>query len=85
MHLGAALYAIAVLIRRWKWVWAVVLPTYLVLAGVEGVFAGSIVGGLLGGVYNSGLYRMNTWIPAFWGLINTLVLIVSGFAIQGGL
>lgn len=39
----------------------------------------------IGGVYNAGYFRMSTWIPFVWALINTLVLILSSFAIQGGL
>ncbi|OMP83470.1 putative NADPH reductase tah18 [Diplodia seriata] len=39
----------------------------------------------LGGVYSAGYYNMSTWIPFVWGLINTLVLILSSFAIQGAL
>jgi heme/copper-type cytochrome/quinol oxidase subunit 3 len=39
----------------------------------------------IGGVYNAGYFRMSTWIPFVWALINTLVLILSSFAIQGAL
>ena len=39
----------------------------------------------LGAVYNAGYLRMSTWIPVTWGLINVLVLILSSFAMQGGL
>lgn len=39
----------------------------------------------IGAVYQSGYYRMSTWIPFVWAFINTLVLILSSFAIQGGL
>ena len=39
----------------------------------------------LGGVYNAGYYKMSTWIPFFWALVNTLVLVLSSFAIQGSL
>ncbi|TKA77283.1 hypothetical protein B0A49_00982 [Cryomyces minteri] len=55
------------------------------VGGIEAVIAGSVVGGLLGGVYSSGFFRMSTWIPLVWALINALVLILSSFAIQGGL
>lgn len=58
---------------------------YAVIGGLEAFVAGSVVGGLLGGVYNAGYYEMSTWIPFFWGLVVTLVLILSSFAIQGGL
>ena len=39
----------------------------------------------LGGVYGIGIFRMSTWVPFAWGVINTLVLILSSFAMQGGL
>jgi hypothetical protein len=39
----------------------------------------------LGGVYNAGYFKMSTWIPFVWALINALVLILSSFAIHGGL
>ena len=55
------------------------------MGALEGLIAGSIVGGLLGGVYQSGYFEMSTWIPFVWGCINALVLILSSFAIYGGL
>lgn len=58
---------------------------FCVIGGIEAFVAGSVVGGLLGGVYNAGYFEMSTWIPFFWGLVGTLVLILSSFAIQGGL
>lgn len=39
----------------------------------------------LGAVYKAGDFRMSTWIPLVWALINVLVLILSSFSIQGGL
>jgi hypothetical protein len=39
----------------------------------------------LGGVYQAGSFEMSTWIPFVWAVINTLVLILSSFAIYGGL
>ncbi|RSL61264.1 hypothetical protein CEP54_006313 [Fusarium duplospermum] len=68
----------------WKYLWAVPI-VYLVMAGLEAVLAGSIVGLVLGAVYSAGYYEMNTWIPCTWGFINVLVLIISSFSIQGGL
>ena len=37
------------------------------------------------GVYQAGYFEMSTWIPFVWAVINTLVLILSSFAIYGGL
>ena len=39
----------------------------------------------LGAVYGAGDFKMSTWIPFIWALINVLVLILSSFSIQGGL
>lgn len=70
--------------QKMKLLW-VVPVVYGILAGVEAVLAGSVVGLILGAVYNSGGFRVSTWIPFVWSLISVLVLIVSSFSIQGGL
>ncbi|KAH7023755.1 hypothetical protein EDB80DRAFT_807836 [Ilyonectria destructans] len=86
-HMGAVLVAMFThgwKKSSWKYLWAVPV-VYLVMAGLEAVMAGSIVGLVLGAVYSAGYYEMNTWIPCTWGFINVLVLIISSFSIQGGL
>jgi hypothetical protein len=35
--------------------------------------------------YQAGYFKMSTWIPFVWAVVNTLVLILSSFAIYGGL
>ena len=67
-----------------SWVWIVPL-IYLVIGASEALLAGSLVGLVLGAVYNAGYFRMSTWTPLLWGVINMLVLVVSSFRIQGGL
>jgi hypothetical protein len=84
VHVTASGYAVTMLWRNWKVIWAVP-AVYVVIAGIEAFLAGSMVGGLLGGIYTAGYFSMSTWIPFAWGLINTMVLILSSFAIQGGL
>lgn len=70
--------------RNWKLIW--IAPVlFIVVGGCEALISGAIVGGLLGGVYQAGYFEMSTWIPFVWGVINTLVLILSSFAIYGGL
>ncbi|KAI0862661.1 integral membrane protein [Xylaria cubensis] len=87
-HLSAT--AIALLMQvgkprsRWKYLVAVPI-VYAVVSGVEAFVAGSVVGSILGAVYISACYKMSTWIPFIWGLINVLILIISSFTIQGGL
>ena len=66
------------------WVWAIPM-VYLVVGGVEALLAGSLMGLVLGAVYNAAFYRMSTWTPLLWGLVNALLLILSSFSIQGGL
>jgi len=84
VHLATSLTAVFVQWRNWKVIWLVPV-IYTVIAGIEAVLAGSMAGGLLGAVYTAGYFKMPTWIPFVWGLISTLVLISSSFAIQGGL
>jgi len=83
-HLACAGYALLAQPQNWKGVWVVPI-VYAVVGGLEAFVAGSVVGGLLGGVYNAGYFEMSTWIPFFWALINVLVLVLSSFAMQGGL
>lgn len=67
-----------------SWVW--LLPVgYILIGASEAVLGGSLVGLVLGAVYNAGYFRMSTWTPLLWGIINMLVLVVSSFRIQGGL
>ncbi|KAH8671931.1 hypothetical protein BGZ60DRAFT_527369 [Tricladium varicosporioides] len=87
-HLTVAAWAVLMQLGKgknaWKYVWAIPM-VYILLAGIEALLAGSIVGLILAAVYNAGYFRMSTWIPFIWSLINVLVLILSSFSIQGGL
>lgn len=67
-----------------RWVWLVPL-VYILMGGLEALVSGSLVGLILGAVYNAGYFKMSTWTPLFWGVINLLVLIVASFRVQGGL
>ncbi|OWY41655.1 integral membrane protein [Alternaria alternata] len=84
IHFITAIWACVVQWRNWKLIW-IALPVFSFVGGVEALVAGAIVGGLLGGVYQAGYFEMSTWIPFVWAVINTLVLILSSFAIYGGL
>ncbi|KAF1847516.1 uncharacterized protein K460DRAFT_374566 [Cucurbitaria berberidis CBS 394.84] len=84
IHLITALWACIIQWRNWKLVW--IAPVMFVLVGgIEALISGTIIGGLLGGVYQTGYFEMSTWIPFVWAVIITLVLILSSFAIYGGL
>ena len=84
MHLAGSLYAVVIQWRNWKVIWITPI-VFVVGGGVEAFIAGSCVGGLLAAVYNAGHFRMSTWVPFVWGLVNSLVLVLSSFAIQGAL
>ncbi|KAI8634715.1 hypothetical protein F5Y19DRAFT_121968 [Xylariaceae sp. FL1651] len=87
-HLGAVAIALLMQIGKPRSVWKylVAIPIlYAAVSGVEALVAGSVVGSILGAVYTAACYKMSTWIPFIWGLINVLILIVSSFTIQGGL
>ncbi|KAF2794381.1 hypothetical protein K505DRAFT_304142 [Melanomma pulvis-pyrius CBS 109.77] len=84
VHLVVAAWACIVQWRNWKLIWMAPI-LYAIVGGLEGLIAGSVVGGLLGGVYQAGYFKMSTWIPFVWALVNALVLILSSFAIHGGL
>lgn len=66
------------------WVWLIPL-VYMIIGGIEALLAGSLVGLILGAVYNAGYFRMSTWSPFIWSIVNMLVLILGSFRIQGGL
>ncbi|KAF1961711.1 hypothetical protein CC80DRAFT_488147 [Byssothecium circinans] len=84
IHFAAAAWASVVQWRNWRLIW--ITPViYVGIGSIEGFIAGSAVGGLLGGVYQAGYFTMSTWIPFVWALVNALVLILSSFAIHGGL
>ncbi|KAJ5988485.1 hypothetical protein N7481_003695 [Penicillium waksmanii] len=83
-HLTVSVCAILTHFRNWSIIWLVPL-LYSVIAGLEGLIAGSIVGLVLGAVYEAGNFRMSTWLPMIWGGVNVMVLIVTSFPMQGGL
>ncbi|KAL2872644.1 uncharacterized protein BJX67DRAFT_13993 [Aspergillus lucknowensis] len=83
-YLGVAACALAMQGRNWRICLAVPV-VYAVTGGLEALLAGSLVGLLLGSVYEAGNFRMSTWIPIIWGGVNILVLILSSFPMPGGL
>jgi len=97
LHLPTSAYAVAMLMRTmggslrgkargYMLLACTALPAaYAVVAAAQAFLAGSVVGGLLGAVYNAGYFKMSTWIPFVWGLVSAATLVLSGFAIQGGM
>lgn len=66
------------------WVWLIPL-IYAIVAGIFALLGGSLVGLVLGAIYNAGYFKMSTWTPLFWGIVNMLVLILGGFRVSSGL
>ncbi|KAJ5187105.1 Integral membrane protein [Penicillium cf. viridicatum] len=83
-HLTVAGCAVLTHFRNWNVIWIVPL-VYSFIAALESLLAGSIIGVVLGAVYESGNFRMSTWLPMIWGGVNVMVLIVTSFPMQGGL
>ncbi|KAL2000987.1 hypothetical protein VTN02DRAFT_2365 [Thermoascus thermophilus] len=84
VHLAAAACAVVMQWRNWRVVWPTPL-VFGVVGGLEALLAGSVVGLVLGAVYEAGNFMMSTWIPLIWAGVNVLVLILSSFPTQGGL
>ncbi|KAG5458634.1 MAG: hypothetical protein BJ554DRAFT_1105 [Olpidium bornovanus] len=45
----------------------------------SGAVGGSVIGYVLGLVYNAGFFRMSTWVPFLWALIQALTMVVSSY------
>ncbi|KAL4764951.1 uncharacterized protein BDW70DRAFT_95175 [Aspergillus foveolatus] len=83
-HLAVAACSLVMQGRNWKICLGIPI-IYAVIGGIEAVVAGSIVGGMLGSVYEAGNFRMSTWIPIVWAGVNIMVVILSSFPMPGGL
>lgn len=85
VHLAVAAFAVLMQLGKgkaaWKYVWLIPL-VYAVVAGIEALIAGSLLGLILGAVYSAGYFHMSTWIPLIWSLISVLVLILASFSVQ---
>ncbi|QKX59089.1 uncharacterized protein TRUGW13939_06220 [Talaromyces rugulosus] len=83
-HFIVALFAFAIQWKNWRTMWAVPVA-YLVISNLEALLAGSLVGLILGWVYEAGNFAMTTWVPLIWAVINVLVVIVSSFPMQSAI
>jgi len=78
VFLAAGLWAWSVYFFKTKW--AVLIPVIYVVTGeFIALVSGTIVGFTLAAVYNAG-FKMSTWIPAFWGLIQMLTVVSAGYS-----
>nr|CAG8551821.1 5809_t:CDS:2 [Entrophospora candida] len=68
----------------WAWIvfhknrWSFLFPIgFIGVALLSGLLGGTIVGFVLGALYNFGKFEMSVWIPFFWGLIQALVALMG--------
>ncbi|ORY02434.1 hypothetical protein K493DRAFT_162943, partial [Basidiobolus meristosporus CBS 931.73] len=61
--------------------WSPLIPiSFLLLGSITAFCSGSVIGIVLAIVYNAGSFRMSTWVPCLWGMIYTLVCIMSSYS-----
>lgn len=58
-------------------------PIFTAVGVLGGFLSATIVGYALAALYNAAFLRMSTFVPALWGGIQTLVLIVSAVRTGG--
>ncbi|KAF9947237.1 hypothetical protein BGZ72_010753 [Mortierella alpina] len=76
----AGLWACLVFGRK-HYKWAILLPILFMITGAFIAFlSGSLVGLAIAAIYNAGAYRMSTWVPFLWGLIQALVVIMGSYS-----
>ncbi|KAG0290787.1 hypothetical protein BGZ98_003294 [Dissophora globulifera] len=76
----AGLWACLVFSRK-HYKWAILLPILFMVTGAFIAFiSGSLVGLAIAAIYNAGAYRMSTWVPFLWGLIQALVVIMGSYS-----
>lgn len=79
-HLCAALWASLMHRKVLGGLWIVV--TYAMVAGVQAVISGSLVGLMLGAVYRAGMFGMTTWVPFVWGAVQIIVMVVRSYSMM---
>ncbi|TID30400.1 hypothetical protein CANINC_001001 [Pichia inconspicua] len=57
-----------------------IIAIYIVMGSLQGFIAGSAVGCMIGGIYNSGQFKVTTWIPFAFGLVISVFNIVSSYS-----
>jgi hypothetical protein len=68
-------------IRKQKKSSAFFLPiTFTVFGGLSGLINGSLLSLALSVIYASGNYTMNGWIALIWGLLLTLISIITSYS-----
>lgn len=76
----ASLWAWSIYRRSSRWWSILIVAVFTSLGAITGLLAGTIMGLALSVLYQAGEFRMTTWIAMLWGLIHTLLLVVSSFS-----
>ncbi|KAG0668284.1 hypothetical protein C6P45_004844 [Maudiozyma exigua] len=62
-----------------------ILATYITYGGIQGFIVGTVMGFLIGAVYNSGLFAMSTWIPLCCAIAQILYEVVKSYSTIGSI
>ncbi|KAI9224065.1 hypothetical protein BC828DRAFT_374424 [Blastocladiella britannica] len=55
-----------------------ILPVvFLAVAGAVGMLTGTVFGLVLAAVYNAGNFKMSTWTPLLWSLLQMLITLIN--------
>lgn len=57
-----------------------IVPTNLIIGGIQGLVSGAVVGLILLLIYRAGSLAMSTWIPFCWGMASILYHICSSYS-----
>ncbi|KAG9284045.1 hypothetical protein G9A89_022819 [Geosiphon pyriformis] len=61
-----------------RWRWSFLIPVgFIAVSLLTGLVGGTIVGYVLGALYNSGSFILSTWVPCLWGLTQALVAVMG--------
>lgn len=57
------------------------MPIVFILWGLaSAVLSATIVGFVVGAVYAAGDFRMSTWIPFTWALVQALIVVMGSYS-----
>lgn len=66
--------------RSLGWRPFIIVPTYLLIGGLQGLSIGAVVGLILLLIYRAGSLSMSTWIPFSWGMSSILYHICTSYS-----
>lgn len=82
--LNGAFYGIASIIatitHKKKFRASIIIIVYLLYAGIQSMIIGTVMGFLIGAIYNSGLFAMSTWIPLCCAVAQILYDVVISYS-----